>query len=161
MSNPIFWEKVQGQKHPGRWEIVEHQISSIKVLFKTNAKTTPGVHCKFIHQSQDCFAHAFISSFNMSVTSRDTRLNVFDDQSIVTSILNHVHTSFIHQGGWLVVKYCKVSNLDDWGVDFLIVWLWLLSIARQSLNRYEIHDIWYYTLGMRETLREDVLPLCK
>ena len=35
--NPIFWKKVQGQKHPGRWGIVEHQIPS-KVLFKTNTK---------------------------------------------------------------------------------------------------------------------------
>ena len=26
MLNPIFWKKVQGQKHPGRWGIVEHQI---------------------------------------------------------------------------------------------------------------------------------------
>ena len=38
MMNPIFWKKVQGQKHPGRWGIVEHQIPSIKVLFKTNTK---------------------------------------------------------------------------------------------------------------------------
>ena len=38
MSNPIFWKKVQGQKHPGRRGIVEHQIPSIKVLFKTNTK---------------------------------------------------------------------------------------------------------------------------
>ena len=37
--NPIFWKKVQGQKHPGRWGIVEHQIPSIKVLFKTNTKS--------------------------------------------------------------------------------------------------------------------------
>ena len=35
---PIFSKKVQGQKHPGRWGIVEHQIPSIKVLFKTNTK---------------------------------------------------------------------------------------------------------------------------
>ena len=39
MLNPIFWKKVQGQKHPGRWGIVEHQIPSIKVLFKINAKS--------------------------------------------------------------------------------------------------------------------------
>ena len=26
-------KKVQGQKHPGRWGIVEHQIPSIKILF--------------------------------------------------------------------------------------------------------------------------------
>ena len=38
MLNPIFAKKVQGQKHPGRWGIVEHQIPSIKVLFKTNTK---------------------------------------------------------------------------------------------------------------------------
>ena len=36
--NPIFWKKVQGQKHHGRWGIVEHQIPSTKVLFKTNTK---------------------------------------------------------------------------------------------------------------------------
>ena len=39
MLNPIFWKKVQGQKHPGRWGIVGHQIPSIKVLFKINAKS--------------------------------------------------------------------------------------------------------------------------
>ena len=36
--NPIFSRKVQGQKHPGRWGIVEHQKPSIKVVFKTNTK---------------------------------------------------------------------------------------------------------------------------
>ena len=45
MLNPIFRKKVQGQKHPGRWGIVEHQIPSIKVLFKINAKSHkhPGI----------------------------------------------------------------------------------------------------------------------
>ena len=45
MLNPIFWKEVQGQKHPGRWGIVEHQIPSIKVLFKTNTKSHkhPGI----------------------------------------------------------------------------------------------------------------------
>ena len=38
MLNPIFWKKVQGHKHLGRWGIVKHQIPNIKVLFKTNAK---------------------------------------------------------------------------------------------------------------------------
>ena len=38
MLNPIFSKKVQGQKHPRRWGIAEHQILSIKVLFKTNTK---------------------------------------------------------------------------------------------------------------------------
>ena len=38
MLNPILSKKVQGQKHPGRWGIVEHQIPSIKVLYKKNNK---------------------------------------------------------------------------------------------------------------------------
>ena len=45
MLNPIFWKKVRGQKHPGRWGIVEHQIPSIKMLFKTMVKSHkhPGI----------------------------------------------------------------------------------------------------------------------
>ena len=45
MLNPIFWKKVQGQKHPERWGILEHQIPSIKVLFTTNTKSHkyPGI----------------------------------------------------------------------------------------------------------------------
>ena len=38
MLNPIFWKKAQEQQHPGRWEIAEHQITSIKMLFKANTK---------------------------------------------------------------------------------------------------------------------------
>ena len=34
--NPKFWQKVQGQKHLRRWEIAEHQIPSVKMLFETN-----------------------------------------------------------------------------------------------------------------------------
>ena len=36
----IFWKKVQGQKHPGRWGIVEQQIPSIKVVFKKMPKVS-------------------------------------------------------------------------------------------------------------------------
>ena len=49
----IRWHRVesdnlkegQGTQHPGRWGIVEHQIPSIKVLFKTNTKSHkhPGI----------------------------------------------------------------------------------------------------------------------
>ena len=46
MLNPIFWKKVQGQKHPWMWGIVEHQIPGIKVLFKINTKSHkhPGIN---------------------------------------------------------------------------------------------------------------------
>ena len=55
MLNSIFWKKIQGQKHPGRWGIVEHQIPSIKVLFKTNAKSHkhPGIKLLFIIREQE------------------------------------------------------------------------------------------------------------
>ena len=33
-----------GAKHPGRWEIAEHQIPSIKALFKTNTKSHEQSH---------------------------------------------------------------------------------------------------------------------
>ena len=39
MLNPIFWKKVQGQKHPGMWEIEEHKIPSGKMLFKMNTNS--------------------------------------------------------------------------------------------------------------------------
>ena len=34
MLNPIFLKKVQGQKHPGRWEIAEPKILSVKCSLK-------------------------------------------------------------------------------------------------------------------------------
>ena len=44
--------KVQGQKHPGRWGIVEHQIPSIKVLFKTNTKSHKRPGYKLLSESK-------------------------------------------------------------------------------------------------------------
>ena len=38
MMNQIFWKKVQGQNHLGRWEIAECQIPGIKMLLETNTK---------------------------------------------------------------------------------------------------------------------------
>ena len=44
MLNPILWKKVQRQKHPGGWGIVEHQLHGIKV-FKITVKSHkhPGI----------------------------------------------------------------------------------------------------------------------
>ena len=52
MLNPIFSKKVQGQKHPGWWGIVEHQIPSIKVLFKTNTKGHKHPSIKLLSKSK-------------------------------------------------------------------------------------------------------------
>ena len=50
--NPIFSKKVQGQKHPGRWGIIEHQIPSIKMLFKTNTKSHRHPSIRFLSKSK-------------------------------------------------------------------------------------------------------------
>ena len=50
--NPIFSKNVQGQKHPGRWGIVEHQIPSIKMLFKTNTKSHKHPSIRFLSKSK-------------------------------------------------------------------------------------------------------------
>ena len=47
--NPIFSKKVQGQKHPGGWGIVEHQIPSIK-MFKTNTKSHKHPSIRFFNK---------------------------------------------------------------------------------------------------------------
>ena len=49
--NPIFLKKVQGQKHPGRCGIVEHQIPSIK-MFKTNTKSHKHPSIRFLSKSK-------------------------------------------------------------------------------------------------------------
>ena len=36
MLNPIFLKKVQGQKHPRRWDIAEGKIPGVKMLFNAN-----------------------------------------------------------------------------------------------------------------------------
>ena len=53
MLNPIFWKKVQGQKHPGGWGIVEHQIFSIKVLF--NSSNFNSNWWDFLFKFSNCF----------------------------------------------------------------------------------------------------------
>ena len=53
MLKPIFWKEVQGQKHPVRWEIAEHQITSIKVLFKTTTKSHKHPSIRLFIREQD------------------------------------------------------------------------------------------------------------
>ena len=53
MLNPIFWKKVKGQKHTGMWEIAEHQIPSIEVLFKTNTKSHEHRSIRLFIREQD------------------------------------------------------------------------------------------------------------
>ena len=45
-------KKGPGTKHPGRWGIVEHQIPSIKVLFKTNTKSHKHPSIRLLSESK-------------------------------------------------------------------------------------------------------------
>ena len=66
MLYPILWKKVQGQRHPGRWGIVEHQTPGIKVLFKTNAKSHkhPGIILLNYYSKQ---LHNYVKLFNLQL----------------------------------------------------------------------------------------------
>ena len=77
MLNPIFSNKVQGQKHPGRWGIVEHQIPSIKVLFKTNTKghKHPGI---FINE-QDTIGKPKKTKSGIQPYNRSSLFNLMDN----------------------------------------------------------------------------------
>ena len=48
-----------GTKHPGRWGIVEHQILSIKELFKTNTKSHKHPGIKLLSYIYDIYTHDF------------------------------------------------------------------------------------------------------
>ena len=56
MFNPIFWKRVQGQEHPGRWEITERQIPSVKMLFKRNIKGHKHTSIRLFIIEQDTFS---------------------------------------------------------------------------------------------------------
>ena len=64
MLYPIFWKKVQGQKHPGRWGIVEHQIPSIKMLFKTNTKGHKHPSIRLLSKSKTQLVNQKIVAFS-------------------------------------------------------------------------------------------------
>ena len=51
----IFRKKAQGQKHTGRWEIAEHKIPIVKMLFKTNTNGHKHPSISLIIIEQDKF----------------------------------------------------------------------------------------------------------
>ena len=55
MLNPIFLKNVQGQKHPGRWEITERKLPNVKMLLKTNTNghKNPSINLDTIGETKE------------------------------------------------------------------------------------------------------------
>ena len=54
MLYPIFWKKIQGQKHPeSSWEIAERKVPSVKMLkTNTNNHKHPDISLFIIEQDK-------------------------------------------------------------------------------------------------------------
>ena len=95
MLNPIFWKKVQGQKHPRRWEIAERQIPSIKMLFKTNTKGHKHPSIRLLIIEQDTI------SKSKKIISRNhccgAEIGIFQDRSIPQLLMLRLLVSPGHQ----------------------------------------------------------------
>ena len=88
--NLIFSKEVQGQKHPGRWGIVEHQIHSVKVLFKTNTKGHKHPSIRLLSKSKTQLVNQWETTLQCNVVSN--WLGAFIEWSLyiaVFCLLNH------------------------------------------------------------------------
>ena len=100
MLNPIFWKKVQGQKHLGRWEIAECKIPSVKMFFKTNTK---------------CHKHPSISYETGHIT-RETMCLVLDKMFVVMwNQTNEISHSQVYNWNWVCLNYYFMYSLDTRG----------------------------------------------
>ena len=128
MLNPIFSKKVQGQKHPGRWGMVEHQISSIKVLFKTYTKGHKHPSIRLIYRWWLGSGNGFSAIRQQAITWA----NVDPDLCHQMAALGH-----------------NELTLNVWGSSYLglarsISWLlmpWLLLLPRPQQPWYCLHRI--------------------
>ena len=112
MLNPIFWKKVEGRKHPGRWEIAEHQIRSIEVWFKTDIKSHEHPSIGLLIREQDTIgkpkktksgiqprkhAHLKVQSYRMWWGAASLILNDAPVVCIYTSYnITHIKNAYIH-----------------------------------------------------------------
>ena len=130
MLNPIFSKKVQGQKHPGRWGIVEHQIPSIKVLFKTNTKghKHPSIRllskCKtqLVNQRKQKVAFSPGTAHSPEIQSYRTWWGaaspILNDTPVVYTSYNrtHIRNAYIHiyiltQSFWTGTKVIRRKHI--------------------------------------------------
>ena len=171
MFNLIFWKKVQGQKHPGRWGIVEHQIPSVKVLFKTNTKSHkhPGIRplsseskTQLVNQRKQKVvfnlgtAHSpEIQSYRMWWGAASPILNDTHVVCIYTSYnRTHIENAYIYiltQSFWTGTKDQRVPVSQDtkrngWRREILWRFSWLRGASRHGPWTIVIPDIYLRSL---------------
>ena len=130
MLNPIFWKKVQGQKHPGRWGVVEHQIPSIKVLFKTNAKSHkhPGIKLLLSEsktqlvniRNQNSYRKCIYIYMNTELLDRnkghqeETRFThlIASFKTLLESIHNWPTCGYLSQAHWYPIYYVNCDQIE-------------------------------------------------
>ena len=142
MLNPMLWKKVQGQKHPGRWGTVEHQTPSIKVLFKTNAKSDkhPGIEL------------LSLESKTQLVNQKKNRTHIEEHIYIYIDLL-----SFLW--GWQLVLhirrqtitcthmlgYCQLNHWQQISMQFQMKLKYFL--ARQFTEKYRLQNGNHFASG--------------
>ena len=151
MLNPIFSKKVQGQKHLGRWGIVEHQIPSIKMLFKTNTKSHKHPSIRFLSKSKTQLVNqrkqkvAFSPGTEHSPIERDgvqlrqywmtLPLYIRPITELVKGMYIHVYT-YISTQSWTGTKVIRRKHIvlpTGFGVCSS-AWARFLSLARSKLR---------------------------
>ena len=109
MLNPIFLKKVQGQKHPGRWEIAERQIPSVKMLFKTNIKGHKHPSIRLFIIEQDTIGKT--KKTKSGIQPRNRTLPVIVIESMVTRAHPSYTQAFLTPGICSLIKPDAVVKL--------------------------------------------------
>ena len=120
--NPIFWKKVQGQKHPGRWGIVEHQIPSIKVLHKTNTKGQKHPSIRLLSKSK-----------TQLVNQRKQKV-AFSPGTVHSQEIRSYRTWW---GATLPI-------LNDTPVNYIYIYMHIYAYIYTSYNRTRIRNVYIY-----------------
>ena len=122
MLNPIFSKKVQGQKHHGRWGIVEHKISGIKVLFKTNTKGHKHPRIRLLSKSKT----QLVNQRRQKVAFRPGTAHVPEIQSYRTwwdPILNDTPVVYIY----IYTSYNRTHRRNAYTYIYYILYIYILT----------------------------------
>ena len=98
MFKPIFWKKVPGQAQPGWWEIAEHHVPSIKVLFKTNTKSNKHPSSRLFIREQDTIGKP--KKTKSGIQPRGAASPVLNDTPVVCIYMSynrtHIKNAYIY-----------------------------------------------------------------
>ena len=130
MLNPILWKKVQEQKHPGRWEIAERQLPSVKCCLKQIPKVTSirvlnkmtshwslSLH---LDSNKAIFPSFFLRDSTQYHHKRPATFGLF--QYICYGVINWL----MRRGGYHAIMCCVSRRHFDYrGLDYTRVAMWM------------------------------------